>query len=217
MAQGARLDPRQIYHLFKHFASFVVQFLGSHLVGQRSMHRNYRSKTDSIAGKRMKGRKGKSLLDPQCDGQMLRHCLFLRRTQYQRTFPRTLLSDPKCCPEVDQSLPTDREFLVYGECFRLTESCASMEKQCHEFIRSSLSSLVSLAHHERIHYLKPQTSLEAADTKYLRCSCSCQHHRSPDSVPHTHRQGWQSYYSSFVGISLFEIEVQMHSYILLKV
>ena len=217
MAQGARLDPRQIYHLFKHFASFVVHFLASHLVGQRSMHRNYRSKTDSIAGNWMKGRKGKSLLDSQRDGQMLRHCLFLRRTQCQRTLPRTLLADPKCSPELNQSFPTDREFLVYGERIGLTERCASMEKQCHEFIRSSPSPRVSLAHRERIHYLKPQTSLVAADTKYLRCSCSFQHHRSPDSVPHTHRQGWQSYYSSFVGISLFEIEVQMHSYILLKV
>jgi hypothetical protein len=165
----------------------------------------------------MKGRKGKNLLDSQRDGHMLRHYLFLRRTQCQRTFPRTLLVDPKCSPELDQSLPTNREFLVPGERFRLTESCASTEKQCHEFIRSSLSPRVSLAHRERIHYLKPQTSLVAADTKCSCCSCSCQHHRSPGSVPHTIRQGWQRYYCSFVGINLFEIEVQMHSYILLKV
>jgi hypothetical protein len=181
------------------------------------MHRNYRSKTDSIAGNWMKGRKGKNLLDSQYGGQMLRHYLFLRRNQCQRTLPRTVLADPKCSPELDQSLPTDREFLMHGERFRLTESCASMEKQCHEFIRSSLSYQVSLDHRERIHYLKSQISLEAADIKCLRCSCSFQHHRSPDSVPHTLHQGWQSYYSSFVGISLFEIEVQMHSYILLKV
>ena len=50
MPRGARLDPRQTYRLFKNFESFVVDFLARHLVCQRSMGRNYRSKTDSIVG-----------------------------------------------------------------------------------------------------------------------------------------------------------------------
>jgi hypothetical protein len=165
----------------------------------------------------MKGRKGKNLLDSQYGGQMLRHYLFLRRNQCQRTLPRTVLADPKCSPEQHQSLLTDSEFLGHGERFRLTESCASMEKQCHEFIRSSLSYQVSLAHRESIHYLKPQTSLVAADIECFNCSLSFQHLRLLDSVPQTLRQGLGSYCYSFVGISLFEMKVQMHSYILLKV
>ena len=50
MLQGARLDPCQIYHLFKHYELYVVDCLVSRLAGQRSMDQNYRSKTDSTVG-----------------------------------------------------------------------------------------------------------------------------------------------------------------------
>ena len=50
MPLGARLDPCQIYHLFKHFESYFADCLVSRLAGQRSMDQNYRSTTDSIVG-----------------------------------------------------------------------------------------------------------------------------------------------------------------------
>ena len=143
------------------------------------------------------------------------HHIFSRTPQCLRMLSNTVLAEPNSSREHGLSLPTDRKLLMCVERIRLTESCASTEKQNHEFIRSSLSlHEVSLAHHERIRDLKSQTSLVAADTKCLHCSCSCQHRRS---LPQTLHQGSQSYCNSFVGISLFEMKVQMYSYILLKV